>query len=299
MGHKVTILADSISEIGDRITTFEATYPRIIHAEVMTHRVLSRCAASSRAIPVSKLIKAVEDNPYIPSHWGKNQKGMKADVELNASQKQRARGSWLRARDKAVASARELLSIGLHKQLTNRLLEPFQWYTAIITATEWDNLLNLRIHPDAHPDIQELARGMKEAMGSNYPSDLREGAYHLPLIRAEDIDECSLSTEELVKISCARCARVSYLTHDGVRDTSKDLELYDRLLAKGHLSPLEHAARPMSHLELIEYRTAYGRYSRTLTPTPPSSPFLGNLRGWVSHRKEIPGEANIMAHRKA
>lgn len=270
--HSVKILADSISASGNRLTTVEATYPRIIHAEIMTHRVFSRNAASSRAIPVQKMIKNVLENPYIPSHWGKNQKGMQAYYLLEGEDKQKAIVEWLKARDKAVMSAQALLDIGVHKQLTNRLLEPFQWYTTIISATDWDNFFNLRDHSEAHPDIRLIASKIKESLNDNSPTLLGENEWHLPLIFEKDLSE---SINDLKKIATGRCARVSYLTHDGNRDLSKDIELHDRLLKSCHMSPFEHIATPIN-----------------------SNDYIGNFKGWKQYRKFIPNESNALGIRK-
>lgn len=139
MKTQAKIIRDSIAPNGIRLTSLECVYPRIIHAEVMTHRVFSRNAASSRAIPVQKMIRMVQENPYVPSSWGTNQKGMQAGEDLDERDASKARDTWLHARDAAVSYAEKLLDVGVHKQLTNRLLEPFLWYTCLITATEWNN----------------------------------------------------------------------------------------------------------------------------------------------------------------
>lgn len=243
MEHQARILADSLSPDGARLVTFELTYPRIIHAEMMTHRVFSRNAASSRAIPVEKMIRLVNENPYIPSSWGKNQKGMQAGEDLPQEAAEQATQEWLKARDLAVGQAQKLLDLGLHKQLTNRLLEPFQWYTALFTGSEWDNFFHLRCHKDAHPDIRMLAEKMRDEFTSSTPKALDYNEWHMPLIFDDDYDDAILENptnplavqEKLCKISVGRCARVSYLTHDGKRDHSKDIELYDRLFVGGHM----------------------------------------------------------------
>jgi thymidylate synthase ThyX len=139
------IIADSIGPQGNRITTMVLTYPRIIHAEFMTHRMFSRNAASSRAIPASKMIKNIEEDPFIPVAWQKAHKGMQGieyfteEYDINI-----AKEHWLRAREYAITEARALTSLPATKQIANRLLEPFQWYTCIVTATEWENFFKLR-----------------------------------------------------------------------------------------------------------------------------------------------------------
>jgi thymidylate synthase ThyX len=296
------VLADSVSPAGHRLTTLEATFPRFVLAEFNTHRVFSRNSASSRAIPIAKQLRRVLDEPYVPIEFGSNQPGMQAGPALGGDKRDAAEGEWLRARDDAVrrvlalvtdpetgagdlhavldeveAAAREKQRpdawLNVHKQVANRLLEPFMWHTVIVTATEWENFFNLRCHADAQPEIRLVAERMRGARGASEPAELDEGEWHLPLVRDEDRDQVA-STEELIEVSAGRCARVSYLTHAGVRDLSADIQLHDRLLESGHMSPLEHPARPLTADELSERE------------------WSGNFRGWRSYRKEIDGEAN-------
>lgn len=294
--HKAKILADSISYSNTRLTTFELTYPRIVHGEMMTHRMFSRNAASSRAIPVKKMLKMIEENPYIPTHWGKNQRGMQAKSELTESDKNKARSEWLRARDKALKSARELMDIGLHKQITNRLLEPFQWYTIICTATEWTNFFHLRNHPEAHPEIKAVAELMEAEYNNNAPKFLSYDKWHAPLLNIGMDDEeeqiiAALGEAGPRQVSVGRCARVSYLTHDGQRDFNKDVELHDRLLGNGHMSPLEHVATPYDQSN--EEHQMLGMCS--LGPNN-GDVWFGNFRNWVQYRKLIPGESDLLGH---
>lgn len=215
----------------------QLTYPRFVHAEYMTHRVFSRNAASSRAIPVEKMIHAVETNPVIPIHWGANQKGMQAHQELGIDAQIDCEEVWLNARDEAVRVVRRLLGLGLHKQIANRLLEPWMWITVIHSATEWDNFFKLRCHVMAEPHMQALAFAMRDAYRGSTP---QKGCWHLPLTGFPG-DE-GLSESDLRLVSVARCARVSYLTHDGLRDVAADLRLAETLRTNGHFSPWEHVA---------------------------------------------------------
>ncbi len=270
------MVLDSISEAGDRLSTFEVTFPRMVLAEFNTHRVFSRNSASSRAIPVLKQLMRLEENPFIPIYWGKNQAGMQADEELSAEAQEAATAIWLQARDDAMTHARNLLELGVHKQIANRLLEPFMWHTVIVTATEWDNFFALRDHPDAQPEIRKIAHMMRDVMHESTPKLLLKGEWHLPYI-LEDEKEWALQNPELaIQVSSGRCARVSYLTHDGVRDLEKDIELYSRLVASGHMSPPEHPATPHFNKKNME-----GRRS-------------GNFRGWKQHRKFLSNEDNFM-----
>lgn len=235
------ILCDSEFH-GSRITTCELTYPRCIHSEFMTHRMFSRNAASSRAIPVEKMLKRVKEHAFIPTHWGVNQKGMQAENQFTGKDAESCEEIWLQARDSAVSSVESLLAIGLHKQIANRLLEPWMWITVICTGNNvaYENFFKLRCHPDAEPHIQKLAYLLRDRYDLSCPKLLKEGEWHLPLTGFEG-DEHLLELD-LPKVSTARCARVSYLTHDGRRDIQADIDLHDKLKSSGHWSPFEHVA---------------------------------------------------------
>ena len=161
---EVKILADSISPQGKRITTFQLKYWRGIHAELLTHRVFSRNASSSRAIPVAKMIEQVRQDPAMPIHWGANQSGMQAHKELQGEDRRKAMEQWFTAAEMASDIAEEMTKIGLHKQVANRILEPFQYISVVLTATDFDNWFELRDHEDAQPEIRELAREMNIAL---------------------------------------------------------------------------------------------------------------------------------------
>lgn len=302
MAFDAKVLADSRSPAGRRLTTLEATFPRFVLAEFNTHRVFSRNSASSRAIPIAKQLRRVLEDPYVPVEFGSNQPGMQAGPALEGEAHELAEREWLGARDDAVRRVLALVTdpgevdaaddlggvldrveeatrsrnrpeqwLNVHKQVANRLLEPFMWHTVIVTATEWDNFWNLRCHLDAQPEIRLVAEKMRAAVEGSEPDALGLDEWHLPLIRPEDREQVA-SIEDLVKVSAGRCARVSYLTHDGRRDLQADVDLHDRLLESGHMSPLEHPARPLADAE-----------------------WCGNFRGWCSYRKEIAGEENPLA----
>jgi len=267
MSTNARIITDSVSPAGVRLTTMEVTFHRFVLPEFNTHRVFSRNAASSRAIPIRKIIASVRDNPAMPIFWGANQPGMSARVELTGEAKSLAIAEWQRARINAIESAERLIAsdINLHKQLVNRLLEPFLFCTMLVTSSQWNNFFCQRLHADAQPEIQALAKKMFAAYNESIPTPLTIGEWHLPLIQP---DEQTLDIETLKKVSVARCARISYLTHDNVRDIAKDLELFERLLnggANGHWSPMEHVATPLVN----------------------PSEFSGNIRGWHQYRKDF------------
>ena len=258
---KAEIIADSVNLVGDRLTTFVLTYHRMIHSEFMTHRMLSKNSSSSRAIPVEKMIKLVESQEVYPLHWGKNQKGMAAEIEVSASEIQAASAVWQSAREQAIRHARQLVEIGIHKQVVNRLLEPFSTITVICSGTEYQNFFEQRCHPDAQPEIQDLAHKMLNAYKNSQPRQLAAGDWHLPLINREDIDEIQ-DMNEVVKVAVGRCARVSYLNHDGVRNLADDVKLHDRLLISkpAHLSPFEHIAISLPNSEKRANFTGFQSY---------------------------------------
>lgn len=250
-----TTLKDSINNEGVRLITLQLRYPRFLHPELMTHRVFSRNASSSRAIPVEKLIQDVLDDPAMPSYWGKNQKGMQAREEVpdNVVYIQKAvyptgervdfqtdaKTVWINAMRNAVDSARILANNGYHKQIVNRLLEPFAHINVVVTATDWTNFFSLRLHADAQPEMRLLAEAMKEAILSSEPTLLEDGQWHLPYV------DNQITGDVAQMVSAARCARVSYLTREGKETTvEEDLALAGRLLASGHMSPFEHQATP-------------------------------------------------------
>ena len=256
-----TVVADSVSPSGVRLTTIEVTLHRFVLAELNTHRVFSRNSASSRAIPVHKQVARVVDDPAVPIEFGANQPGMQAGAPLTGEDHDAALAAWLTARDEAVAAVGRLRELGVHKQVTNRLLEPFMWHTVIVTATEWDGFWEQRCSPLAQPEIRVAAEAMRAAFDASTPDPVALGEWHTPYLREEDGD---LDPETARQVSAARCARVSYLTHDGRRDVEKDVELYDRLVTARppHWSPLEHVA----------------------TPARPGEDPPGNLRGWAQLR---------------
>lgn len=263
--YRAEVLADSLSPENVRLTTFLVRFPRFILAEVNTHRVLSRNFESSRAVPVARRIADVRADPFVPLVFGRNQRGMQATQSLDADEAIRARSAWLEAARSACDHAETLAALGVHKQLANRVMEPYSYVSGIITATEWSNFFALRCHPDAQPEFRHLAELMRTAMGLSEPARTTE---HLPWIRDEDRDH-----PERFWISAGRCARVSYNTHEGVCDPAADADLARKLVASGHMSPLEHPA-------------AY-------YPYPPDD--TGNLRGWVQFRKTIHDEHDFGA----
>jgi hypothetical protein len=276
------IIKDSINaENHSRLTTFLLTYPRYILAEFNTHRTMARNTASSRAIPMARFRKGVEEDPVLPSHWGANQKGMQADQELDdnariwgsdvhfdgplVTARVKALELWLRARDQMAEIHAEMEEVGLHKQIANRILEPWMWVQTLCTATDYENFFSLRCHRAAHPDIQTLADQMLEAYVAHSPTVCQVGEWHMPF-GDQDIP-ADMPTETRLKVCVARAARISYLNFEGKIDYDKDCALADDLSKSGHWSPFEHVAISVK-----------------------DGVYYGNFRGWKQLRKHMAGE---------
>jgi hypothetical protein len=245
MSISARVLADSVNPKGIRLTTLEVTMPRFILAEFNTHRAFSRNSASSRAIPVQKQLARVREDPFIPTAFPINQSGMSASEyvtkESDSSRYYDLVYSWCVARDDAVNAAAHIFSLGVHKQIANRLLEPFMWHTVIVSATEWENFFQLRISEHAQPEMRDTAHAMMHALGSGMPNALEPGEWHLPLIGPEDAD---LQLSDQIKSSVARVAAVSYDRHTD-RDLDKEQARFELLATNKHLSPFEHVAHAM------------------------------------------------------
>ena len=239
---EVHILADSISPEGKRLTTFQLKFWRAILPEITRHRCFSFCVRSSRANPTINLINQVKTTPYGPSHWGMNQKGMVADEEISGKALEVAQYTWKTAALVMADCAESLKDAEVHKQVVNRLLEPFTYSDMVLAGTDFNNFFNLREAPDAQPEIRELALTMHKELDASTPVELKEGEWHLPYISAEDRDKADIDT--LCKVSCARCARVSYKAFDGSSSIDKDLALFNRLKDSKHWSPMEFVATP-------------------------------------------------------
>ena len=303
------IVADSVSPEGVRLTTMEVVIHRFVLAEFNTHRVFSRNSASSRAIPVRKQMRAVKEDLALPVSWPAEQKGMQGGAELDDDdeyqRRSQAMSNWDRASRLSLEAAGSLVDLGLHKSLVNRLLEPFMWHTVIVTATAWSNFFDLRLDRDAQPEIRQAAEAMADAMAKSQPTELLDGEWHLPYVTFDDEQQVGLGISDatdinaiatLKAVSAARCARVSYLTHDGRRDMLADIDLYDRLvterLSRGlaiHWSPLEHVATPWAENRQpyspdLTYSTLTGQVVKVANQHLPR---VGNLLGWRSMRTEV------------
>lgn len=305
MKHKLIsakIIADSISPEGVRMTTMEIEYPRFILAELNTHRMLSKNSASSRAIPVRAMHDFIKENPATPVFWGKNQPGMQAKEELTGTDITDARFIWDRAKQDALHWAWALADrVGLHKQIANRITEPWMTMKTVISGTEWANFFWLRNHADAQPEIKALAEAMTVAYTTHLPVPLQPGEWHLPYVTTAQfmptgeiqyfdnhMNRISLEDAKIISASC--CAQVSYRKNDD--SLEKAQKIFDQLINSepAHASPVEHQATPMNVDSMCRFEP--DTWEPGVTHVSANSDlWSGNLRGWIQHRKLIPKEA--------
>lgn len=305
-GISATIVADSVSAVtGTRITTMELVYHRFIHGEVMSHRSLSRNAMSSRAVPVERMIELVETTPAVPIHYGAKQTGMQAKFEVaNYADFGQGEYQWHGAMGEAIKRAKTLDKQGYAKQLVNRLLEPYQMVKVLVTATEWDNFFHLRLHSDAQPEIQELARVMKDAMEGSEPELLYMQEWHTPyvdhlrdkhgdlqyILPAEGNDyevagSIPLTEQEALKVSASCSAQISYRRND--QSLEKAVAIYQKLVDSEpvHASAFEHAAMVMSEpIQSDKYLWEDG----VTHMDKQGNLWSGNFKHWVQYRQLIP-----------
>jgi len=272
MAYEVKIIADSVGPNGARITTYQLRFPRFILAQFNTHRAISKNARSSRAVPTHRLLEEIENDPVIPIEWGKNSAGMVAKVELQDESAKWAEYWWRQAKCEAIATARAMASNKVHKQIVNRLLEPFMWADVVATATDWMNFFALRCSHEAQPEMRKLAVMMAIAYRDSKPIHRKIGEWHLPYVTDEEIqlskssDDPGRIGDQLIAASVVRCRRVSYKPFDGNADSPQDeMRKHDEGLESGHWSPYEHQAKP-----------TWGLHRS------------GNFWGWTQYRQLLP-----------
>lgn len=283
------IIQDSIYERGNRIVTFELEYPRFIHCEFLTHRLFSRNSASSRAIPVAKVLEHIRNTPAAPVSWGRNQPGMQASTVLEGDELTAAKNCWDRAAFSATEYSKQFLDLNVHKQISNRVTEPFQTMKTVVTATEWNNWFELRNHTDAQPEIHELAKRMQEALDLSDPFILDYGDWHVPYVD-RDYDYKStlvysveglkdITKEQAKVISASCCAQVSYRVNDN--SLEKAYAIFDKLMDSEprHASPVEHQATPIEICN--EWPPGVTHITRN------GQLWSGNFKGWIQHRQLI------------
>ncbi len=305
---KATVICDSISEQGVRLTTFEIEYPRIVMSEFNTHRAVSRNSSSSRAIPVSKMLEHTKNINLKPVYFGSKKSGMQAGDELVGEDLQYAKSTWESALHSMVHSAKILDECGVAKEVCNRLVEPFQLVKVVCTATDWENFFNLRLHPDSDPNICMLAYKMYQAMVDSKPQTLYDGEYHTPYVKAlrdetgslfyYDNDDNYLTLTDAIKISTASCASVSYRT-EGMTLEKAD-KIFDMLIKAEviHSSPFEHLATPVKNKfnELGKVRVNCSEpqsWEDGVTHMNKQGELCsGNLRGFIQYRHLLPNNTS-------
>ena len=284
--------------------TLRCRYWRAVHAELLTHREFNRNSGSSRAIPVQKMLDMVVNDTAGPQHWGLNQKGMQAEQENDArvsvphhlfgslrqfctESKELFRNTefaldglpndvgWKFAAWLAAEMSKAFSDAGYHKQIANRITEPYQYMNVVITATNWENFFALRCHPKAMPELRLLAEEIEQLIADSLSNgrvqELRRGEWHVPYIDRL-MGEDHLPIADQLKLSTARCASTSYQTVEGLPMTADVAQrVYDGLFSEPpiHASPAEHQAK-------VGGRNAY------------SDEFRSPLRApWLQHRKFI------------
>jgi thymidylate synthase ThyX len=278
------VIEDSISELGIRLTTLQLRFPRFILAELNTHRQISKNARSTRAVPTLKLIDEVRTKPFIPVKWLKNKPGMQATEPMSPEDAVKAEALWRQAAASAADYAEALFATGLHKQWAGRVLEPFMYVDSLVSSTHWANFEALRDHPDAQPEIEVLAKAIIAARAASKPTPLKQGQWHLPYCTFEEKFTVSQTGDyrDALKLSTARCARVSYAPFDGNASPEKEIERYFNLVGSTpiHASPTEHQATP----DIMVVKAGNPHFGRKDWEFPEKH---GNFFGWKQHRKFI------------
>ena len=321
------VIADSINETGQRLTTFELEFPRLILSECNTHGAIEKNTSSSRAIPVSKMLNHILEQNLKPIYFGSKKSGMQAGDELTGEGLDFVKCVWGSSLESAVEYAEMLDKAGVAKEVTNRITEPYQLIKAVWSATDWENWFNLRLEKDADPNICMLAYKMYEAMSKSVPVLLKKGEYHLPYVGKYDIPvaysdlggyeyetgynvfyydkerdhtiEHCLSLEEAIKYSVASCAQVSYRSEGMTLDKAE--KIWNMLVKSEvvHASPLTHVATPISkeiEIENSDYQTI-GFINRIGNPSTweegvthmrrDGTLCSGRFAGWIQQRHLI------------
>jgi hypothetical protein len=301
-GIKATVIQHSKSSYtGKELITFEIEYPRFILAELNTHCMLEKNSSSSRAVPVKSQCELIKNNPAMPVHWGKNQSGMVAENELDDLNIQAAKSVWIAAMKSAINHVVVLDDIATHKQIANRIAEPWQRMKTVISGTEWANFYYLRNHPDAQPEFAELARVMYEAVSSSEPVYLYEGEWHVPYVERKRVEEkmkyfsCGkeLKVVEALKVSVSCCAQTSYRKSD--ESLEKAEAVFKRLNIgsedqPAHASPTTHQGTPINYLFVEE--TDPDTWDLGITHmTRDKRLWSGKFQDFIQYRKLIPNEA--------
>lgn len=299
MAYDCRVIRDSVSPDGVRLTTIQWTYPHAVHKDLLRHRDHNSSYLSFRAYPTRKLFQMLDDDPFVPEEFTEYRRGMAVGDRLDEATEAVCREAWLAAKDAAVRAAKRLIDLGVNKGHANILIQDFCWITGIVTATEWENFFALRAFPPENSkpraEVIKIAGMAYEAMKASKPAPLDYGELHVPLVYAEEGDVWHSDPDTPLQVSAGRCARTSYLTHDGLRAPASDIELHDSLLANRHLSPFDHQAWPIP-LSGPKYVTKPD--PRVGEVWERGDDWRGNLHGWCGYRKTIPWEYNFAIPRR-
>lgn len=270
-----------------RVTTLECEYPRFILSELNTHRQLSKNSSSSRAIPIKRMNSLIMDSNTQPEFWGKNHPGMQAYQELDQETIKLCERIWQQSKAMQIKAAQELSDLGLHKQIANRLTEPFHQMKTLITATCWDNFFNLRLHPTTQPEFRILAEKIELALAKSKPEKIETQDWHLPYIDTQRIGNrqvysslgSELTLKEALMLSVSCCAQVSYRNLD--LSIEKAERIYKQLIESNpkHLSPSEHQAQRPLNIDQWPLGITHQTRSHEF--------YSANFRGFIQLRKLI------------
>lgn len=286
------VIADSVSKAGVRLTTVECFYPRMVHADFMTHRVFSRNASSSRATPVMTMLEKTRADLYVP-RFRYNKPGMQPGSYLEPESQKAAEVIWMEMAKANLKGVGLLANLGIdgtgvHKQWANRPLEWFGWIKVVVTSTDWANFFALRRdvdnegYPMAQDEIKYLADRIWDGLNTSTFKTLLPGQWHVPYVDDDEIEQELVRTKSawgsLCKMSAARCARTSRLDFDGSDPSmERDHSTYRKLSESRpiHASPMEHQATP----DWMDNSNSFW-VNKNLH---------GNFFGWIQNRQTIRG----------
>lgn len=321
------IIADSISEQGKRLITFKLRYPRFIHAEELTHRLLdvqpelvvyeaipdgfmydqelSRNASSSRAVPIKRMIEDLRRDPVIPIHWGAHQPGMQARKECNNpvdidklfGLRQHftvdPESAWLSGMHKMIQLAEAFAEAGYHKQFVNRLLEPWMHINVVCTATDYENFFALRRHEDAQPEIKMLADSMWDARAKSIPMLLKPGEWHVPFYQSGHWKPFEGSKYDSYGCTIATAIKISVAssarTSYMTHDGRTATEAENTDLCDRLLGSEPLHASPAEHQATPDQMVLQGSVLACYTDWKHPGEH-GNLKGFRQYRKMLPNE---------
>jgi thymidylate synthase ThyX len=250
---------------GTKIATLEVKVPYHTWIHLLTHRAFSRNAQSSRGIPFTRLL---ERATYIPESFPINKPGMSPEnyIDKTHPDYQTLCNLWIKARTLAIETANTMYLHEVHKEIINRVIQPYCYITGIITATDWDNFIELRTASSTQEDTRKVAIRVREIIND---MQFMNQMWHIPYV---DTMNEKMPINDSLLISAARCARVSYLNHNNEKNNhEKDMKLANQLLTDKHMSPFEHQA--------CGYK---GKYY--------------NLSNWLSQRFIIESEKKVDQH---